>query len=355
MKSVQHLTILTFLLGVMAWTSVSAGEAVQRTSEPLTVAVLEFETEDRAVVDLGQKISDLLTVFMSAEEGMEMVERAQVEAALKEMELGASGIVASDQATRIGGMVGAQVLVTGRAFLVNEKLYIAGKAISVETSRVNAQLVRGSLDEDLDVFAQELASKLAGWLRENADRMVAHIQTPADQVQKIRKALGKKQRPLVSALVYEQHIGQATVDPAAETELVYLMKKVGVPVISTQKLHVSDWAEAYMRDADLPMPSELKKADIVVVGEGFSEFAGRRGNLISVKARVEMRAIDTKTGRVVGITRGTETHVDLSEQVAGKTALQKAAGKAAVELVPQMVDEWLALRSDEAAAQKAND
>ena len=62
-----------------------------------------------------------------------------------------------------------------------------------------------------------------------------------------------------------------------------------------------------------------------VTGEAFSEFAGRHGDLVSVKARVEVKAVDRKTGKVLAVDRQTAVAVDLAEQVAGKTALQEAA------------------------------
>ncbi len=334
--------------------AVPAGAQEEDPAASLTVAVLDFETKDRAVVDLGDKIADLLTVFLSMEEGLELVERAKLAEILKESELSVSGLVSPGDATRIGGLVGAQVLIMGRAFVVNEKLYITGKAISVETSRLDAKLAKGSLDEDLDVIVQELAETMATWLRENADKMVAKIETPADQVTALRKALAGAKLPVVSAYVQETHVGRATIDPAAETELSYLMRKVGVPVISSKELRIADWAMEHIQDAGAPLPSSALKADVLIVGQGFSEFAGRKGNLISVKARVELKAVRTRTGEVLAISRATTTVVDTAEQIAGKTALQKAAGQAALELLPEAIAEWnkLPRKDAEGAAPK---
>ena len=338
---VAALTVLCTLGAVWA-PAVRAQE--EKDDKLLTVAVLNFETKGKNVADLGEKIADLLTVFLSQEEQMQLVERAKIKKILEELKLSATGIVDPNNAVRIGGLLGAQVLITGRAFVVNEKLYLTAKAISVETSRVNAQLSKGELDADLDVIVQDVSGKLAKWLGENADKMVAKIQTPKDQVSALRKAIGKQALPTVAAAVFERHVGQATIDPAAETELIYLARKVGVPVVSGKKLRISDWAREYIKDAGLPIPDAAKKADVLIVGEGFSEFAGRVGDLISVKARVEIKAVDTKTGKVLAINRKTVTHVDLAEQIAGKTALRKAAGQAAVELLPEVVGEWSKLR-----------
>ncbi len=332
--------VLALCFGVGARGARAQEAAAEGEAKPLTVAVLDFETKDKATVDLGSKIGDLLTVFMSMEDGLELVERTKLKGILEEMKLGASGIVDPEQATRIGGLVGAQVLVVGQAFVVNEKLYITGKAISVETSRLGAQLAKAELDADLDLPVQELSEKLAEWLRENSEKMVAKISTPADKVAALKKALAGKKLPTAAAIVFEAHVGSITIDPAAETELIYLMRKVGVPVLSARQLRIADWAMEYLKDANLPAPVAAQKADVVILGEGFSEFAGRTGDLITVKARVELKAVEAKTLRVLAVSRQTATHVDLAEQIAAKTALQKAAGLAAIELLPEAVTEW---------------
>ena len=82
-----------------------------------------------------------------------------------------------------------------------------------------------------------------------------------------------------------------------------------------------------------------KKADIILKGEGFSEFAGRfqHGNLVTVKARLEVKAIDRATDKVIAIDRQTTVEVDLTEQIAGKKALQEAAAQIAERMLPKLL------------------
>jgi hypothetical protein len=80
-----------------------------------------------------------------------------------------------------------------------------------------------------------------------------------------------------------------------------------------------------------------RKAEVLLNGEGVSEFATRHGNLISVKARLEVKAVDASTGRVLAIDRQTTVQVDLTEQLAGKAALQEAAAEIAVRLLPKIL------------------
>lgn len=62
------------------------------------------------------------------------------------------------------------------------------------------------------------------------------------------------------------------IDPAIETQLLSLLTKLDFTVYNDLK--------------------DASKADIKLTGEGFSEFAMRMGNLTSVKARVELKAVN---------------------------------------------------------------
>ena len=79
-----------------------------------------------------------------------------------------------------------------------------------------------------------------------------------------------------------------------------------------------------------------EKADIEITGEAFSAYGMRKGNLISCKARVELKA-QKRTGEIVAVDRQTSVAVDIAEQTAAKTALQKAAVELAERLTPKLL------------------
>jgi hypothetical protein len=90
MKLKFTLTLASILL--------AGGIARALASDVLTVAVFDFESKDEAVRDLGPKVATLVNANLSAEPNLITVERAELEKALSEQELGLSGTVSTESA-----------------------------------------------------------------------------------------------------------------------------------------------------------------------------------------------------------------------------------------------------------------
>ncbi len=282
----------------------------------LTVAVFDFESKDEAVRDLGPKLATMVNALLSTETNIITVERAEIEKALGEQELGLSGTVSAETAAKVGHLTGAQVLVTGRAFKVDKDLIVVAKIISTETSRVYGEMVKGTSSTSTTDLAGELAKKIGKIISAKGETLVAKVQTREERIDKIVKSLKGDKRPSVSVKIPELHFGERVNDPAAETELGYILQKAGFTLVDEK----SD-----------------KKADIEITGEAFSAFGMRKGNLISCKSRVEIKARETKTGKILVVDRQVGVAVDITEQTAAKTALQNAAGEVAERVLPKLL------------------
>jgi hypothetical protein len=284
----------------------------------MTIAVFDFESKDEAVHDLGPKVASLINAQLSANPNVITVERAELEKALGEQELGLSGTIEPETTAKVGHLTGAKVLVTGRVFNVGRETMIVAKIIGTETSRVYGDVVRGTTGSaSISDMSTDMAARIAKIVADKADTLVAKVEKPEDLIGRLQPQVQGKKLPTVSITIAERHIGTATIDPAAETEVGFILQKLGFAVTDKK--------------------DTTAKADIEITGEAFSEFGMRKGNLVSCKGRVELKATDKATGRVLFIDRQTTVAVDLSEHLAGKTALQDAAAKLTERLLPALL------------------
>jgi hypothetical protein len=247
-----------------------------------------------------------------------LVDREDLKKLVEEQELSLSGIVDPATANKVGHLTGAKILCTGSILQSDKTVYIVAKLIGVETGRVLGASVKGIAMEKLDVMVAQLAEQISELLSKRADQLLPKFVSRGDRLAATKEKFPKGKRPVVFIAVNERHIGQPAIDPAVQTELSLWCKELGFDVLDSET-------------------AARSQADIVISGEGFSELAGRVGNLTSVKARVELKAVDRATSRVIAIDREVALNVDLTEQIAGKKALQDAAVALAERVLPKLI------------------
>ena len=285
----------------------------------LTVAILDFSANVPGNPELGQQAGETLMATLSGANGFTLVDRPSLARTLQEHELNLTGVVSPEQATKIGKLVGARILVTGKVFVLDKQIFITAKLIGTETSLVDGVIVKGEKDADLGGLLMQLSEKLAKRLPEVAPKLIAADDLTLDPIPALKKRLAALKLPKVWVSVTERHVQEArapTVDPAVETEVKMLLVQCGFTVIEGDE---KDRARAGV--------------EVNIAGEGFTEVGVRIGNLISCTDRVEIKLTRVSDGKVLLADRESGRSVDISERLAAKTALQKSARALAIRIL----------------------
>lgn len=122
-------------------------------------------------------------------------------------------------------------------------------------------------------------------------------------------------------------------DPSGETELIKKLVAAGFHIVDQEQLEAiryGDQIKATINgEHDLAiLLGQQFKADIMITGEAISQSSGNAfQGLFSSRARIEAKAIDLKSGRLLFTDGLYASAMDRSEIIAEKIALQKAGAK----------------------------
>lgn len=307
MKIIKRTILIILVIGIAPLSHLNA--------EPLAGAVMDFQVSGKKLENKGEETALLLSALLGASENLYLVERQELKKILGEQELGLTGTVSPESASKIGNLVGAKVLITGRAFEVGSKVFIVAKVMSTETGRVFGETVNFEDVKGLDKGIEALAGKIDATVAKRANDLVAKVETPEERIIRFGKLVPKGDKPSVFVSVEEEHIGRPVIDPAVETEIKMVLQKLGYEVIN-------DYSG--------------KTADINISGEGFSEFAARFGNLVACRGRVEINVHRRSDSKLLLASRHNAASADITENVAGKRALEKAALVLLEDIIPKL-------------------
>ena len=299
------------------------------TVNSVTVAIIDFESQSPGNTELGQQLSDILTARLSIYDQFRLVERKKLADLLQEHQLSLTGMVETDQVVKVGKMLGARIMIFGRAFTIDRDLYIIAKIVGTETSQVKGVMAKGKLESDLAEIIDQLVNKLTEGLDKWAPELLPKTVKLSNKINVLKKQLEGKKLPTVAVMIPEVHINRQIADPAAETEIKKIFKEVGFEVIEAKKETLAKWAKDY----------SMAGVDIMITGEGFSEFGTRIGGLVSCLARLEVQATERESHRIIASERTTRRAVDLSEAVAAKTVLQAAGRELAVKILEKLAQQ----------------
>jgi TolB-like protein len=103
------------------------------------VAVVDFTDLRGDVNELGRFLAEELSVALNqAAEGFQVIDRTRLQVVFAEHRLGASGLIAPEDAKRLGQLVGADVLVSATMTPFGESVRLSVKALDTETATLVA-------------------------------------------------------------------------------------------------------------------------------------------------------------------------------------------------------------------------
>lgn len=100
------------------------------------VATVPLVPSDALLAAQAEYLSEQLLVSLSRSQLFRIVERKDLQKILEEMELQLSGLVDDSQAAKVGNLLGAEVLVTGRLYAKEDRYEVFLKLLRVETGEI---------------------------------------------------------------------------------------------------------------------------------------------------------------------------------------------------------------------------
>lgn len=353
-----------------------------------SVAVAGFEVKvPRVRYELGTGLSDMLTNALVETGRFTVVERSHLDKILSEQGLALEGAVDASTGAQVGRLVGAQYLVLGavtkfeeniqggklgraikRAVLYTARIGITMRVIDATSGVIHASKSIEKTSRKVGAFGSGriLGVSLAGGLFESKAMQSAveaaineAVEQLSDELQSapgVASAGGPSAGPAAAPLdcsnmigataprvmvvIPEEHIQRRIPDPAGETEIIRKFLEAGLNLVDQGQIDAIRNQERVLHavnDASVAAALGVEfGADYIVIGEAFSEFASRRNNMISCRARVEARVIETRTGRIIAADGKHGSGLDIAENVAAKAALRNAGSSLADYFLSRM-------------------
>lgn len=300
-----------------------------------------------AEIAAAETINDIFMAELSTRKGLKMIDREALNKVLKESALQESGMLDAGAVSSVGKILGADYFVSGSMRKAGENIIIFAKVIDVKTTAVKMKYI--TIPANSDMMSQSII--LADFVGETVlTEKAAEKTEPAKNSFTLDPALP---RPSVMIVIPEIHVGpQRIIDPAAENALTRAFINQNFKVVNFDRnqmpadrdgaanrnnneitLSISGKSAVPAEKMTLVKYAKEKGADVVIYGEAIAEAGTRFGSFNGCRARVELKAIKTSDNSVFFAESAYAGASDLGEVVAGKKAIQLAAGKLAPELM----------------------
>ncbi|MCI5778395.1 MAG: CsgG/HfaB family protein [Lentisphaeria bacterium] len=298
------------------------------------VVIFQPFKSDAGVPDV-EVLNDMIAAELSCADGIRTVSREQLDRLLREKAMRADGMAESGEVEKIGPLPGADYLVSGSIRSEKDKLRIFVKTISVKSGVVRMNYLTAASGKSEEVGRQTVAAILALLKERGQERVSPAAETgvPAPD----------RKRPTVVVFLPEMHIfSESVLDPAAENMLTGVLLRWKFPVKQLPGRITAGEPGALRkllggRNSLLDLARE-QNADFLIYGEAIAENGDRFGGFSTARARVEVKVISTRTSAIRFADSAYAGAMDSAPVIAGKMAIQKAAGKLAESVARALLE-----------------
>ena len=157
--------------------------------DKIVIAVVDFRNtgNDKSYDYLENTIPEAIITNLAKGGNVEIVERSRLTEALKEMELGMTGVIDEQTAIEVGKAVGANAILLGSFVSIGDVIRINARLIDVETSRIlKAETVQGGVGEEIFSLMDEMARSIEAQLIGETEQVVQIQPIQIDESPEIR-------------------------------------------------------------------------------------------------------------------------------------------------------------------------
>lgn len=292
-----------------------------------------------------QIISDIMQAELSVSDNITLVDRANLQKALKELQLAEQGMISPESAKKLGKIVGAKYFCSGKIIKSGQSTMAIVKIVDVETTIVKLAYAKLESKDDAIEAGKSLAVNIEKLIANFTDEK-AKISKKIAEDNKVKVIPKEWKRPSVMVIIPEMHVRRIIlIDPAAETELVKRLLADKFKVINSEYVRMMrndpSNAQGIFNNKKTAAEFAAKKGvDILIYGEAISELGARLGEFEGCRGRVEIKAINVANSEILFSDSAYGGATDLAETTAGKKALQKATNKLADTFNYKLAEIW---------------
>ena len=292
-------------------------------------------------------VSQIMQAELSQSPRIALVEREQIDKALRELKMDAQGLLNPDTAQKLGAIIGARYFCSSSVSATKNKSLAIVKVVDVETTLTKLAYATLTTKDDAVEAGKELAKQVEGLVaqfeKERAER--AGVEAAGAAKRQAKAIPAEWKRPTVMVIIREMHVRQPQlIDPAGETEVVKRLLAEQFKVIDSEYVTMmrggQEFAKLFRTLKTCTQYAASKKVDLLIYGEAISERGASVGEFTGCRGRVELKAVKVATDEILVSDSAEGGASDLAETVAGKKAIQQAANRLADTFLFSIASKW---------------